>query len=319
MRVTIRTAFSLVVALLASPSVASVAPAGSLITSGVKLIVYPSPPPSVGFVRIEDFTPQGAFIRTITTTSPGNLVGPIASDRFGNLLALSDAFGGSLVKINDDGSQSSFSVPLQEGASLSPDQNGNVYISYSRISKISPSGQVVAMYTPGTPFAQFIDLAPDQCTMYFTDTVPTVYRFDVCRGVALPPLATTLPPGVAGDLRVLPSGLILVTDGAAGVVLIDPTSGAVVRTYPVPSQLLALATDGTSFWAGGGPLVRRVDLQSGAILATVNTGLDQLNGLTVVGEPRAAFAASIPTFSPEGLVALALALAAAGLLAVRRL
>ena len=302
---------SAVLLFVAGAAAASVAPSDSLITLTAQNCLFPACGPDLE--RIEAFTPQGSLISTVHTSSPSDML-RIASDRFGNLLGA----GATLVKVNDDGSLTTLSVPLSEIGSISADQNGNVYVGQAHITKISPSGQIVATYMPNAPRAFSIDLSADQCTMYFTDGgAPTVYRFNVCQGVALPPLTTALPNGGPADLRVLPSGQILVADGNAGVVVVDSISGAIARTYPVPTQSLALSQDGTSFWAGK-ISVQRIDLQTGAILATVtfNRAGNGLNSLAVVGEPRAAFATAIPT---ESGYALALFIVTLAMVALRRL
>lgn len=303
--------------LIATSSEASVAPVGSLITSGAKYVVTPAVPPPLDYVRIDAFTPQGSLIRTISRIPPsGDLVAAIASDLANNLLGVE----GTLVTINDDGSQSRVSVVLPEDqGSLSPDSRGNVYIGQLRITRVS-GGQIAASYNPSLvdgsiqKVAQFIDLGPDQCTLYFTDGIhPVIYRFDICQGIPLAQLTVNLPNGVPGDLRVLPNGQILIAVGSAGVVLADIVSGVILRTYATPAKLLALAPDRTSFWIGSGSVAKRVDFQTAAVLATVDTGLDQLNGLTVVGEPRAAFAAAlVPTLSNLVLIVLILAIAGIG-------
>jgi hypothetical protein len=81
----------------------------------------------------------------------------------------------------------------------------------------------------------WIDLAPDQCTLFYTSVGPNVKRFDVCTGVQLPNFnVAPLPGGLTHDLRVLPDGGVLVASGE--VIARLNASGALVQTYAVAGE-----------------------------------------------------------------------------------
>jgi outer membrane protein assembly factor BamB len=123
----------------------------------------------------------------------------------------------------------------------------------------------------------WIDLAPDQCTLFYTSVGPNVKRFDVCAGVQLPNFnVAPLPGGLTHDLRVLPDGGVLVASGE--VIARLNASGALVQTYAVagePSHWTGvdLVGDGT-FWAANydSSNVHRFNLTSGVLVSSFNTG-----------------------------------------------
>ena len=150
------------------------------------------------------------------------------------------------------------------------------------------SGDVLR-FTPGTvqpdafdvaPENQgsfWVDLASDGCTLFYTSIGPNVKRYDTCTSTQLPDFnAAPLPGGATHDLRILPDGGVLVASGAV-IARLD-ASGALVQTYAAPGENtlwagLDLAADGT-FWAANyyASNIHKFDVQTGARLATFNTG-----------------------------------------------
>lgn len=196
----------------------------------------------------------------------------------------------------------------------------------------------MVMYTAqGTRLAGFdlpgtvssIDLAADQCTLYFTASVlpvslgSAVERVNLCaQGPVVPVFLRTYAgptENLPWDLRVLPNGQILVAR-LAGVDILDP-AGNVVRSFITPAFELAIAPDGRSFYAAvGAAPIQRVDLETGTVLQTFPTGIGVF-GIAVVGDPRAAFAdavADVPTASRGPLVLLAVALGSLAVVILRR-
>jgi len=173
---------------------------------------------------------------------------------------------------------------------------------------------------PNFPYE--IDLAADQCTIYYTSysaTATDISRYNVCTSQPLTPLVTGLPPlAFAASLRILPGQDVLL-GGDNRVLRISP-NGATTRIYQGTAQI-ALDPDGESFWTADGlDSVSKIDLATGNTVTRSTTfgGFPIVDSLTVVGEPRAAVLApeSIPVLSEWLLVALA---AAVGAIAVFRL
>jgi hypothetical protein len=148
---------------------------------------------------------------------------------------------------------------------------------------IEPDGFDVAPENQGS---FWVDLAPDECTLFYTSMGPNVKRYDTCGGAQLPDFnLDPLPGGVTHDLRVLPDGGVIVSSGEV-VVRLD-ASGALVQTYAVPGEStlwagLALAADGT-FWAANyySSIIHKFDLASGIRLAGINTGMPPNTAVSV--------------------------------------
>ena len=149
--------------------------------------------------------------------------------------------------------------------------------------------QSVLKFAPGqsTPIEMYpavegigifwLDLAADDCTLFYTSVGPNVKRFDVCTAVQLPDFNTSALPGsFTHDLRLLPDGGVLVANESV-ITRLD-ASGAVVRTYEGPPEStlwagLDLAGDGT-FWAVNyyTSNIYRFELATGQIVGSFNTG-----------------------------------------------
>ncbi len=155
-----------------------------------------------------------------------------------------------------------------------------------------------------------IDLARDGCTVFY-GLGGALVRWNVCTDPPAVVVNSSLG-GASYGLRILPDGTFLavvVTD--VGSVFHLNREGHVIREYPIPSpHAVALDIDGTSFWTNAGNLLLRVDIATGAVLSETFTPF-QIYGISVVGERRAALAATqaIPAVSPLGLAALAVAIA----------
>ena len=136
--------------------------------------------------------------------------------------------------------------------------------------------------------SDWIDLAADQCTMYYTSEGTSVKRFNVCTNTQLTDFATGLLGSNAFAVKLLPGGGALVADRDA-IRRLD-ADGAVTQTYDATGDdhwfALALDPGATSFWASDAMNgdVKKFDLASGAVLVSFNTGLagpDRADGLAI--------------------------------------
>lgn len=162
------------------------------------------------------------------------------------------------------------------------DRTGAVYIGQAgcnrTILKFAPGGTTpIAEYTVAqeNQGVFWMDLAPDNCTMFYTSVGPNVKRFDVCQNVQLPDFnAGSLPGAFTHDLRVLPDGGVIVAN--TNVVTRLNAAGAVVRTYEVPENTLFagldLVGDGT-FWVSNyfTSTMYRFNLDTGAQVGAIAT------------------------------------------------
>jgi hypothetical protein len=215
------------------------------------------------------------------------------------------ADGTPLAPFTTDVANVNYLSPGPAGGILAVNNSGEIY-------EFAADGTLTAFrnFLQDFPADGGIDLARDGCTVVY-ETFGTLVRWNAC--VESEPVLIGPRHGSGSySLRILPDGTLLaalVTD--LGSVLHLDTQGNVIREYPIPSpHAVALDIDGTSFWTNAGNLLLRVDIATGAVLSETFTPY-QIYGISVVGEPRAALAAtqSIPTVSPLGLAALALAIA----------
>jgi hypothetical protein len=140
--------------------------------------------------------------------------------------------------------------------------------------ELHPTEHIVAMENQGV---FWMDLAPDDCTMFYTSIGPNVKRFDMCTDTQLPDFnVEPLPGGITHDLRVLPDGGVLVSSGEV-IARLDQF-GALANTYQVPGEDtlwtgLDLAAGGT-FWAANyfSSTVHKFNLEDGSHLTSFNTG-----------------------------------------------
>jgi hypothetical protein len=168
----------------------------------------------------------------------------------------------------------------------------------------------VAAYA-NTLEADGIDLAPDECTMYYgswNGGAPSeVGRFNVCTNTQEPPFVSY---SFTDDLRVLPNWSMIVTTDWGGSLW--DASGDLVQSYRPPDytvgttlRSMSLDPDGTSFWMGGGLGVARYDIGSGQMLSLwctdspLCTAVPATGPIAVYSPPLVGDADVAPTFDSD--------------------
>jgi hypothetical protein len=279
-----------------------------------------------GQVNVYDHS--GTFLETITTGSGSEQLG-MAFDSSGDLYA-NGAFpaSGTTYKISHtDSSVSAFvnNDPSAHNESIVFNQGGHMFIGQPdgthQIIERDASGAFVNRYTVTIENrgSDWIDLAADQKTLYYTSEGKNVMKYDVSTGTQLANFATGLPGSDAYALRILPDGTVLVADTDRVVRL--NSSGSVIQTYGLLSDSLLFALNldpnGTDFWTAGyfsGQLYE-YNIASGALDASFNTG-GGISGLAVAGELTVG---GPPQTVPDGGATVALlGMGLAGLMALRR-
>jgi len=137
------------------------------------------------------------------------------------------------------------------------------------VEELRPAGENAGIF--------WMDLAADDCTLFYTSIGPNIKRFDVCAGVQLPDFNTgALPGAFTHDLRVLSDGGVLVANETV-IARLDAT-GALVQTYQGPPEDtlwagLDLVGDGT-FWVANyyTSNIYKFDLATGLVVGSFNTG-----------------------------------------------
>jgi hypothetical protein len=195
------------------------------------------------------------------------------------------------------------------------------------ILKLNLSGKLLANYDVRR--SDWIDLAADQCTMFYSDEGPAIHRFNVCTNAALTDFVTGGGPFFA--LRILPDGTVLAA--SASSVKQFNSSGTQIASFTAAREhsffALNLDPDGTHFWSGGintgiiykfnlapvGPPVLSFSSQFAA------SGGTELAGLAVFGEPIASRPTPTQAASATPVIWLLLALLAlvvGAILAIQR-
>jgi hypothetical protein len=259
-----------------NPTCTTTSPSSTKFTSGHVFV-------SVSNGQVQEFQPNGTFVQTLDTGLGGFTTG-LGFDKSGRLYVTD--FGAQAV--------SRFAPPntllgtFGSGYNLDPesidfDSFGNVYVGQAdgtrQVLKFDAAGNPVGSFSPATENrgTDWIDLAPDDCTLYYTSEGALVKRFNVCTNTQLSDFAT-LPSGNGEGfaLRLLPGGGALVADSAQ-IVRLDAT-GNVAQTYDAAGEnewfALALDPNGTSFWAADSTTgdVVEFDISSGAVQASFNPG-----------------------------------------------
>src|SRR5205085_7475797 len=150
--------------------------------------------------------------------------------------------------------------------------------------------------------SDWIDLAADRCTLYYTSEGSRMLRFDICSKTALTDFGGSLPHSAAYALRLLPSGGLIVAD--TNEILRLDGSGNIIQRYDAPGEdswfAMNLDPDGTSFWSAGiaSGNIYKFDIASGNQLTRITTGAGAIFGLSILGEITVVNPTPTPTGSP---------------------
>ena len=336
---------AVVVSTAATPSGAGtvLAPTQVFASVGASTVnVYTPGTPGVSAPNLVTSLNDGSVIPPTSPVYPGypsadNTAGS-AFDASGNFY-VTDDYSGQISKYDPNGALTGvFASGLQNPLSLVFDNSGNLYVGQQNtpyIAEFNSSGQNTANIGPvttGETGDDWIDLASDQCTFYYTTETNVVYRYSNCAGSVGQQSnfnAVPFPGARAFQVRILPDGGALVAD-TNSVLRLD-SNGNVNEFYPCtaadqsalqaayPSatvgaplpdcggSLFSLAIDpsGTSFWAGDSYSgnIWQINLSSGQEMNEVNTGAAFLYGLTVENGSEAATTPTVVSATPTTLTA----------------
>jgi len=249
--------------------------------------------------KIKHFSSTGTLLDTLDSGTGANDDTGMAFDPAGNLY--STQFAANKVAKFDN--QGNLVGALGSGYNADPesivrDNAGNFYVGQAdgshQVRKFDASGALLATYSPATDDrgTDWIDLAADQCTLFYTSEADHIKRFNVCTNTQLPDFAT-LPASPGYALRIRPNQEVMVAATSA-VYRFSPT-GTLLNTYTFPGTSLLFALnldpDLSSFWTGDvlTGKVFKVDINSGSTLTSFGTNpAPVLGGLAVFGEVTAA-------------------------------
>ena len=266
---------------------------------------------SVGFSQVNIYDPgSGNLINTLTDDTQETYTAGSAFDSSGNFY-VTDDLQGDVSEFSPSGQpMGQFATGLQNPLSLVFDNQGNLYVGQQTtpyIAEYSPTGQRLPDIGPVQTELygdDWIDLASDECTFYYTTEGTDILRYNKCANTQESNFNQVPFSGPAAfEVRILQNGEVLVADSSA-VLLLDQ-NGNVIQTYSCSSlpgcqgQLFAVAVDpsGTSFWTADSYSgdVWQVNMATGAVMQTINTNAGFLYGLSVDDEQMAATTAPITT------------------------
>ena len=267
--------------------------AGAQIAKGTVMV-------STGSGKVTEFDQIGTNLGQLDTTTASTYTTGSAFDSAGNFF-VTDFSAQQVTKFDPTGA---LIGPFGSGynadpESLSFDSAGNVYVGQAdgshSVLNFDPSGTLLNTFSPATENrgTDWVEIAADQCTLFYTSEGVLVKRFNACTNSQLADFNTApLPGAFAYAHRLLPSGGILVADSSE-VVRLD-ASGNQIQTYSPPNTgnlfALNLDPDGTSFWTAdlGNGEVFKVDIATGSILQQWSSagaaGYTAAAGLSVKGE-----------------------------------
>jgi len=207
--------------------------------------------------------------------------------------------GNAVLRFHSDGT---LAGAFGSGYSCNPsgiviDNSGNVYVGQAGCSgdilKFDSAGNLLQAYNVATEAggARWLDLDATGCVLFYTSTGLNISRYNVCTNTQLSnfnaaPFATG---SAALGLRVLPDGGVIVST-TTQLVRLD-SNGNVVSVYDAVGEnafaTVFLDKVGHSFWTGsyGTGNVYQFDIQTGAILASFNIGIENVGAKSVLVVP----------------------------------
>ncbi|MGH9766817.1 MAG: HYR domain-containing protein [Blastocatellia bacterium] len=250
----------------------------------------------VGNGKVKRFSPTGTLLQTLDSGLSGFTTG-MAFDCAGNLI--STQFNSkAVVKFDLEGNLLGNFGSGYDGSpeSVVLDGSENVYIGQvddsKLIRKFGGAGNFLTTFAPPTEArgTDWLDLAADQKTLFYTSEGKNIKRFDVSTNTALSNFnAAPLPGTFAYALRILRNGEVLVANTQSIHRL--NASGNIVQTYDAPGEdnwfALNLDPDGKTFWSGNltSGKVHRFDIGTGAVVTSWDSSpFSQLGGIAVFGE-----------------------------------
>ncbi len=256
---------------------------------------------SVGNGKVEVYDPTGVLKQTLNNGLGSQFTTGGMFDAAGNFYVTTFS---SQVVSKWDNNGNLVNGSFMTGGNQSPesivrDQSGNAYVGQAdgtgdiRQYNIA-TGAFVTSYNPtvGPRGTDWVDLAADQKTIYYTSEGGLIRRFDVSTNTQLANFNAIDAGGNMYALRILADGGVLVAHTSD--VLRYDSNGVLIHTYNFAHFgtlfALNLDPDGTSFWTGdlgGDNTVFRIDIATGAVItsfSTLQAGDNVLAGLSIFGE-----------------------------------
>lgn len=293
---TLLSVLGVVFLLVALPALPLISASGVPFTKGDVFV-------GVGGGLVAHYSPSGTLLATLDTTTGSSEDTGMCFQANGNLLTTNwpgDSYGMSQFDSSGNLVNSAWapaSTFSGDPESCVVDNAGNVYVGQTdgaAIYEFSSTGTLLNTYYP-TQYSRgidWIDLASDQCTIYYNGEGSTIWTFNVCTNTQGPAFATGLQAPCFA-LRILSDASVL-TACSSGVYHLSST-GTILHFYDAstfsPSEYslfaLNIDPDGTSFWTAGysSGNIYHIDIASGNQLGEFNAAhTTSVAGLAIYGE-----------------------------------
>ena len=250
---------------------------------------------SVGNGTVKVFNPNGTLAQTLVYPGGGGFNTGSAFDAAGNFY-VTDFSSNFVARFDNAGTfLGSFNTTPSANESIAVMSNQTLLIGHADgnedVDHRTAAGALITTFNPATTDrgTDWIDLAADQRTLYYTSEGSTVKRFDIVSNTQLADFAVGLPrPCYA--LRILSDGGVLVA--CSSVIHRLNAAGVSIQTYDIAGVFnnwfaLNLDPDGQTFWTGdlSSGLIARFNIATGALVMSFNSSpLTSLAGLSVFGE-----------------------------------
>lgn len=258
----------------------SVGNTSNVSTSTVSITDTPTVFVAVSNGQVKQFDRTGKPLKTLNTNQGGTTTG-MAFDRLAALY-VTDFTADTVTKFNGSGSLAgNFGSGYNcQPESIAFDSSGNAYVGETGCShailKFDAYGNLQAGYAAQTEVegSDWLDLAPDQCTIYYTSQGTSIFRYNACTKQQGSTFTTALTTGLG--LRVLPDSSVIVAD-KQDIIHFD-ASGNLITKYTASGEScfvsVSLDPDGTSFWAVDycSSDILHFDIASGSVFAKFNSG-----------------------------------------------
>jgi hypothetical protein len=259
--------------------------------------------------HIQAYTPAGALSFSLAGAADGAAKG-MAFDSAGRLYvahwAGSNSTKGNLVQVfnADLASHHVFRTNLDcNPTSVAFDSGGNLYVGLADcggdVLKFNPAGARLASFNVAVDRhgAAWIDLATDDCTLFYGSEGPRVKRFNVCAGTQLPDFNPTPLPDSSGvfQVKVLPDGSVLAVTSDR-IVRFDAI-GAVMREFVVPGEVclrgVAVDPSNSAFFVTNycNSHILKFDLNAGTVLQSFTASTPGFTVKTIIVKRGSASAA----------------------------